>query len=55
MKEENTASVKEIMNREEGVNLRERHGGKFYFPFYVNAEMLRTPVAEDRRKVVLLR
>lgn len=44
MKEGNTASVKEIMDREEGVTLREKHGGKFYFPFYASNEMLRTSI-----------
>ena len=44
MKEENTASMKEIMNREEGVRLREKHGGRFYFPLYASTEMLRTSI-----------
>ena len=44
MKEGNTAPMKEIMNREDGVTLREKHGGKFYFPLYASAEMMRTSI-----------
>ena len=44
MKEGNTASVKEIMDREEGVTLHEKHGGKFYFPLYASTEMMRTSI-----------
>ena len=34
----------EIMNQEEGVTLRKKHGGKFYFPVYTNPEMMKTSI-----------
>lgn len=44
MKEINTASMLEIVNQAEGVTLHEKRGGKFYFPMYVNREMMRTSI-----------
>lgn len=40
----NTQNVMEVMNQVEGVNLHEKHGGRFFFPMYVNKHMEEAPI-----------
>ena len=44
MKTDQRQTLKEIMNSIEGVELKEKHGGKFHFRLYMNDHMSNTPL-----------
>ena len=44
MKTEQRQSLKQIMNSVDGVELKEKRGGKFHFPLHMTAQMCETPL-----------
>ena len=44
MKEEQRQTLKGIMNNIDGVELKEKHGGKFHFRLYMNEHMRNAPL-----------
>ena len=44
MKTEQRQSLKQVMNNVEGVELKEKRGGKFHFPLHMTEKMRETPL-----------
>ena len=59
MKTEQRQSLKQVMNSIEGVELKEKRGGKFHFPLYMTKKMSETPletlILSERSKNALKR
>ena len=43
-KEENFKRIRGIFSETDELNVRERHGGKFYFPIYMTETMEKTDI-----------